>query len=242
MSLELRVRKAVRVPVVAFRRRKYAAEGEAKLILEAISYRRSIVRYVDAVVADPGFRNDYPLTAESVVVDFGAYQGEWAIEMVERFGCRIHAFEPVPSLYEKAAEATAAYPTVTVWPFGLGAADDVIGFNVVGPGSSSTPGSGGGVKGDQVQASVRDVATVLDELGLERIDLCKLNIEGAEYDVLDRMAATGWFERVDHFQIQFHDFHPDAFRRRRRVRRALRRTHDVDWSYDWVFESWTRRS
>ena len=241
MSLERRIRKAARVPIVAYRRRRYPAEGYALLMVEAISYRRSIYHFAKAVQADPSFRNDYPLDESSVVADFGAYRGEWAIEMVERYGCQVHAYEPVPSLFERAIQATAAHPTVTVWPFGLAGADEEVEFNVAGPGSSSMPGSGGGFEGDRVPVRIRDVAAALDELDVPRIHLCKLNIEGAEYDVLDRMAATGWFERVDHFQIQFHDFHPDAFRRRRRVRRALRRTHVQEWNYDWVFESWRHR-
>lgn len=207
-------------------------------MLEAIAYRGSIIRFMRLMRDDPGFRNRYPLGPDSVVLDFGGYDGVWALEMTEAYGCRVHAFEPVPELFAKMAAATADDPRITCWPFGVGATDATLSFSVGGPGSSSV---GGAADWPSVEGQVRDVDAALREVGLDHVDLCKLNIEGAEYDVLDRMAETGWFERIDHLQIQFHDTHPDAFARRRRIRRALRRTHDQVWNYDWVFESWTRR-
>ena len=73
------------------------------------------------------------------------------------------------------------------------------------------------------EVQIRDVAAVLDELGHTRIDYMKINIEGAEYDLLERMFETGWAHRVRYFLIQFHEWYGNAAHLRRwRIQRRLR--------------------
>jgi hypothetical protein len=69
----------------------------------------------------------------------------------------------------------------------------------------------------------------------------KINIEGAEYDLLERLDAASWLHRIGALSIQFHEWHPQAHRRRRRIRQMLRRTHDQVWCYGWVWELWAMR-
>jgi hypothetical protein len=92
-----------------------------------------------------------------------------------------------------------------------------------------------------VDVTIVDVAGAFDELGLDRIDLLKLNIEGGEYDVLDRLHETGRLPRIDQILVQFHEWHPHAHRRRRAIRAALRDTHVEEWDYPWVWERWRLR-
>ena len=40
-------------------------------------------------------------------------------------------------------------------------------------------------------------------------------------DLLERMAETGLLRAVDTYLVQFHEWHPGAYRRRRGIRRAL---------------------
>ena len=81
---------------------------------------------------------------------------------------------------------------------------------------------------------------MLDELGIEQIDLMKVNIEGGEYDLIDRLDTAGWLPRIALVSVQFHEWHPHAYRRRRAARRALPRHHVECWNYPWVWELWRR--
>ena len=99
-------------------------------------------------------------------------------------------------------------------------------------------------KGDlpELECRLRALPDVLEELGVERIGLMKINIEGGEYDLLQSMADRDLFGRVDSLQIQFHDFAEDAVRRREAIQDALSRTHECTWCYDFVWEYWKRSS
>jgi hypothetical protein len=70
----------------------------------------------------------------------------------------------------------------------------------------------------------------------------KVNIEGGEYDLFDRLVETDRLPRVQLVSVQFHEWHPHAHRRRRAIRRALRRSHQEVWCYPWVWELWQRRA
>jgi hypothetical protein len=87
---------------------------------------------------------------------------------------------------------------------------------------------------------IRDVVGVLDELGIREVDLLKVNIEGGEYDLFDRLIETDWLRSVRLVSVQFHEWHPKAYRRRRAIRRALARSHTEVWCYSWVWEYWSR--
>ena len=43
----------------------------------------------------PDVRYDYPLTPGSLVLDCGGYKGEFALKVLERYGCQVAVFEPI---------------------------------------------------------------------------------------------------------------------------------------------------
>lgn len=235
-----RAKRLLLAPRAAYRRaRSRDLDPYARQLLETQSYGKAMYRWMDAVAANRDLLTDVAITEAGVAVDLGAYVGEWSARMAARYDCTIYAFEPSPGLAAKAAERVAAHPKVSVFPYGVGAVDDELQLSRDGPGSTLY---GGRAEFGTVKVRIRDVVTVLDELGLDAIDVLKVNIEGSEYDVLDRLAQAQWLPRIATVSVQFHEWHPDAYRRRRRVREALARTHDQVWSYGWVWELWVARA
>ena len=76
---------------------------------------------------------------------------------------------------------------MTVLPYGVGATDCTAVLTRDGPGSSIYGGKG---QFGQVDVEIRDIVGVLEELDLYGIDVLKVNIEGAEYDLLERLVAA----------------------------------------------------
>ncbi len=194
--------------------------------------------FMAAIGANPDLLTDMPITSEAVALDLGAYEGDWTARMVDRHRCRVYAFEPSPGLAAKTAARFATNPNVMVFDYGLGATDRTALLSRDGPGSSVHRRKG---TFGSVDVEVRDIAGVLADLELRHVDVVKMNIEGAEYDVLERLIATNWLDRIGNLSVQFHEWGPGAYRRRRRIRAALRQSHVQTWSYGWVWELWRSR-
>ena len=71
---------------------------------------------------------------------------------------------------------------------------------------------------------------------IKLIDLIKVNIEGGEYELLDRMIEAGLMSKVDAFQIQFHDFISGAKQRMEKIREILELTHTPIYHYYFVWD------
>jgi FkbM family methyltransferase len=231
-------RRVALAPRTIVRRRRLALDGLARAMYELHYYSDGVNAFMAASLKHPDLLTEVDLDEAGVVVDAGAFTGEWASAIHGRYGARVVAFEPAPSSVAELEERFADVPSVSVVAAGLGAADGRASLGLAGPGSSFHDDD---APWGTVEVAVRDAASALDDLGVDEIDLLKLNIEGSEYDVLDRLEITGWLPRIRQVSVQFHEWHPGAHRRRRRNRAALARTHDEQWCYPWVWELWRRR-
>jgi FkbM family methyltransferase len=206
------------------------------------AFLKTVMRYA----RDPKFLYRASVKNVRLVVDMGAFDGEWAANVHQEYGARVLSFEPWPAMLSKARQRLAPYPQVELYPYGLAAADKEVDLYQLGPGSTVHADAWQRLDPQAalpaaVHVVLRDVIQVFDELDLHRVDVLKINVEGTEYEILDRLIATGYIERCRCVFIQFHEWFPDAYARRRRIHLALRRTHRVDWSDYFVWERWTRR-
>ena len=185
---------------------------------------------------DETLRLDYPLDAESTVVDLGGYEGAWSDSIFSRYGCTIHVFEPVPAFASEIETRFSGNSRVTVHEFGLSdrTREETL---TLERDSSSLHRSGGRTQ----RVQLRRAADFLMDEGLDRIDLMKINIEGGEYDLLEHLLDSDWIPRIADLQVQFHDFLPDAIERMHRIQERLQVTHRPTWRYPLVWENWRLR-
>jgi FkbM family methyltransferase len=195
-----------------------------------------VKRWFDAK-GDTTLRLDYPLDADSIVFDVGGYKGDFAAAVHSRYGCQVHIFEPLQRYYDECVERFAGNPKIVCHRYGLGAADTMLDISENADASSFVAGR----PGDSTKCEIRSVADVTAALGISRIDLLKLNIEGGEFEVLPALLDAVIMERVRFVQVQFHNFVPDAVDRRAEIRRRLGATHDEMWNFEFVWESWACR-
>lgn len=185
-------------------------------------------------------RLDYPLDATSVVVDLGGFEGQWASDIVARFGCEVHVFEPVGRFADHIAWRFAHNDRVTVHRVGLASRDGEAVFRLSGPGTSMFAEASGAAQGDAVPVRFAEAVGYLEQQGISRIDLLKLNIEGGEFDLLEHLVDQGRLASVGHLQVQFHDVVPAAAARREAIRARLAVSHELAWDEPWLWESWSR--
>ncbi|MDF3032121.1 MAG: FkbM family methyltransferase [Moraxellaceae bacterium] len=187
---------------------------------------------------DEKLRFDYPLGPDSIVFDLGGYRGEFADAINKRFGCQVYLFEPVKRFYDECVARFEGNAKVRCFNYGLSDSNGSFLISDEEDASSLT-------KADSAKASVevfvKSFAEEVTALGVERIDLLKMNVEGAEFMILPHILSSGLAPRIDNFQIQFHDFYPNAKPLREEIRRRLAETHRELWNYPFVWESWTRK-
>jgi FkbM family methyltransferase len=186
---------------------------------------------------DAQFRYDYPLDADSFVIDLGGYEGDWTGEIHAKYGCRIAVFEPVAHFAAAIAERFSDSEQIEVLQFGLGAVTETQTLYLRGAGSSTVR-----KRAEAEEIRLVDVKQWFEDNQVSSVALMKINIEGGEYDLLDRMLETGLAASVQNFQIQFHNFTVDASRRMESIQARLSETHELSYQYRFVWENWVRKS
>ncbi|GAB5445132.1 MAG: hypothetical protein Gyms2KO_00050 [Gymnodinialimonas sp.] len=222
------------------RHREKLEPGFLRSAMELHYYRPTFYRWLEAVSDNHALLYEADLDQSSRVLDVGAYTGEWATEISQRYQSDILAFEPDPRNFRKLEKTASGLQTTTAFPYGLAERDAELEMALMFLGST-VYANGADPGAERALVHIRDIVGVWLELQLGDIDLMKINIEGAEFDLLERMQAAGLLPRVKCFLIQFHEWHPGAYRRRRRLQQALRKTHDLVWDYPFIWEKWQRR-
>ena len=149
---------------------------------------------------DEMVRRIYAFSSASVeprVIDGGANMGVFALSTLrDHPRARITAFEPDPAIYailrENLALNGAAH--VTTINAALGAADGEMSFVADGQAGGALDAGG------QMRVSVVPLSRYLTD----DVDFLKLNIEGAELDVLREVADAGVLSRVRAMVVEYH--------------------------------------
>lgn len=197
-------------------------------------YRRTVAQfYADG--GDTRFRFDYELAPDSLVLDLGGYEGQWASDLYARQRCRIDVFEPVARFAAAIGERFRRNPDIRVFAHALGGSTRRETLSVRGASSSAYKR-----KSTAEEVQFVDVAQWFDEQRIGEARLMKINIEGGEYELLERMLEVGLTARVADLQIQFHNFTPDAAERMAAIQRGLAATHRPTYQYRFVWENWRR--
>ena len=189
----------------------------------------------DAINGDATLRVNYPLEADSIVFDVGGYQGDWANAIHKRYGCSIHVFEPIPSYAQKIEERFSGIQNIYTYHFGLSGVTKNERIFIQADGTSVFKQSE-----QQLEVSFINAATFIKERSIEKIHLMKINIEGGEYELLPNLFKAGLLKKIDDLQIQFHDFVPNAQKKRNAIHELLMQTHHMTYSYPFVWENWKR--
>lgn len=185
------------------------------------------------VRGDSTLRLEYDLNEDSVVVDVGGYHGHWASDIFNMYACTVHVFEPVEEFANIISNRFKHNKKIVVHPAALGTSTDTSTIYLERGGTSLVK------KTDtETEIQVLDAHTFITSLG-RQIDVMKINIEGAEYDLLEHIVTHGDTSCIKNIQIQFHAFVPNAVERRERIQSALSKTHRQTYNYDFVWENWT---
>lgn len=167
-----------------------------------------------------------PLTAADGLTDVGSAYGGWTIPLdaveanwtcycvgiggditfdlaLAARGATVRAIEPVADYVTQAEELTADEPRITTHQVAVTTEDGPLRMQVTHHAESRSVSSAGLYDThDYIEVPGRTLTSLMDELGDERIDLLKLDVEGAEYDIVPTLDLRALGVRV--FSIQLH--------------------------------------
>ena len=180
---------------------------------------------------------NYKLNRNSIVFDVGGYKGEFCEKIFSKFKCNVYVFEPHPVFFEALKKKFNSNKKIKVFNYGLSDSNNEIIFYDQENGSSFYK-----IGNKTLLCRVKKFSSVFEENRIKKIDLIKINIEGGEYSLMNNIIETNLIDKINHFQIQFHDFINDAVQKRASIISLLMKTHELKWCYEFVWESWSKKS
>ncbi|RYY60599.1 MAG: FkbM family methyltransferase [Chitinophagaceae bacterium] len=179
------------------------------------------------------------LTPQSVVIDLGGYLGEWTSGLFSRYQPRIYIFEPVKEYAGVIAKRFAHNSSIKVEQAGLAPASAVTRITL-DEFESKVVGAKHPVLNTE-EIRLIGIKDYFEKEGLQKVDLVKINIEGAEYDLLEYLFESGLIGKIDNFLIQFHTWERDAQSRRNALRKKFSADFEEVYNYPFVWECWKRK-
>lgn len=143
-----------------------------------------------------------PDWSPAIIFDVGANIGQSAKGYARRFpDARIHSFEPTPQTFQELAETVLRFPNVVAHCLALGRTDETLGLtqgrksamNRLLPRDAVLPEGA-------IHVEVRTGASLMRNLGIDRIDFLKIDTEGHDLEVLHGFKPM--LDRVDFIQVE----------------------------------------
>lgn len=176
------------------------------------------------VVGEPNYSEYYiladSLNSSSVVYSFGIGEDlSFSNKIIEKYGCHVFAFDPTPKainyvnnhdlskncLFHFIPIGVANYDGMT--KFHLPTNDDYV---------SGSIEKWQGLKEESILVQVLKLNSIMTELGHNRIDLLKMDIEGTEFNVCEDIVKSGI--EINQICVEIHDrFFEDGYKRLKKM-------------------------
>lgn len=146
----------------------------------------------------------------SVVYSFGVGEDvSFDVALIEKYGVTVHAFDPTPKSIDWVRKQVLP-KAFQLHPFGIAAFDGSVSFSPPeNPDHvSHTLLDRVSTKHQAITAPVKRLSTIMSELGHDHIDILKMDVEGAEYDVIEDIARSGI--RPHQILVEFHHRFPEV--------------------------------
>lgn len=178
-------------------------------------------------------RINYNLNQDSIVFDIGGYVGWFSEQINNKYGSKIYCYEPLINFYNQIQNKFIDNKNVLVFPLAISDENkkEVI---YVNDDASSVFQKGG----QPIEIDCITLDNAMQDNDIKTIDLIKINIEGAEYPLLEYMIKNELLEKCKNIQVQFHGFVEYSELRYDYICYELKKTHHLTYHYPFVWENW----
>ena len=142
------------------------------------------------------------------------------LELIRSYGATVRAFDPVAEYVEDAIDKADGEPSFFAYQAAIAERDGPVRMQVTHhEHSHSVSGAKLYDSKNYVELPGRTLPSLMAELGDERIDLLKLDVEGAEYELIPTLDLRGFGVKI--FSTQMH--HTGSVRKARSLIARLKR-------------------
>ena len=145
------------------------------------------------------------INQNSVLVDLGANEGKFYCLLNSKYNCTSHVVEASPTLYQ----TLPANPKTSTYHYAVGKQEGLVNFFLSdNPEANSLHAGIATITGKPNPITVEGISfeNFLKKAGISsKIDVLKIDIEGAELDVLENISANS-LKIISQIAVEFHDF------------------------------------
>jgi FkbM family methyltransferase len=145
------------------------------------------------------------LNNKSIVYSFGiGEEMSFDLELIEKHNCTVVGFDPTPKSIQWIANQNLL-ENFTFYPYGIAGESGVVEFFLP---KNSEHVSGSIIhttnvnKLESIKVEMKSIQDILRQLKHQRIDVVKMDIEGAEYEVLPKILESEIL--IDQILVEFH--------------------------------------
>ena len=169
--------------------------------------------------------------SNGLVLDIGAYLGDFTYKLSKlKPEMTFKAYEPVPEFYEQCVNKFKSNKNINFFPYAVTCDGRDINILVDGPRS----------KAEISEHNSLYKSLSVDEimLDLSEVELLKMNIEGMEYECLNRLFENGEIMKIRYLLIQFHNFSSEHEQAYTKIRFLLEKNFTNIFEFKWKWELW----
>jgi FkbM family methyltransferase len=136
------------------------------------------------------------LSKDSIIYSFGVGEEvSFDMQLIDKFGCKVYAFDPTPKSI-KYVNNLPLNDNFIFFPYGIYRTNGFLKFYLPENKNYVSGSSLNRWKYDEreikpIEVPVKTFSTIVAELGHTKIDVLKMDIEGAEYEVIDDVLNSG---------------------------------------------------
>jgi len=175
------------------------------------------------------------LDNNSIVIDGGCYFGDFTKEILIRFGSRVLSFEPLKKEYKQLVFRFQKNKLVNLYNQAIYDSEKKIPISLDGLNSSIF--SNIKIK-KKIFIKTFNITNIFKKY--KKINLLKLNVEGAEYKILLRLIKKKKLHNIDSYLIQFHPINGSQLDLKKIRKSFLQQGFKQIFNYNYVWEYWSK--
>ena len=174
------------------------------------------------------------LNKDSVIIDGGGFNGEFTDEILKKNFHKIYIYEPDTNFYNDLLKKYKFEKKVEILNLALFDKEQIITLSENSNASSIMENIEDGTK-------VKAVDISKEFKKYKNIDLLKLNIEGAEYNVISRLIETQEINKVTYLLVQFHKEHDLDGSKFEKINLEILKNYIIVFNYKYVWSLFIRK-